>query len=402
MATTILITDGEGRSSLAATRSLGRRGCRIIITGSKRNTISAASKYCYKDFAVPDPLQRGADYVKAIAEIANREAVNYIFPMTDHSVFLLNRNREALPENTVLACPDHGKVNHIADKSNLMRIAHELRIPIPNTLFLNGPDDLQHYNDRMPPFPVVIKPAFSKFPVGDKLLSGGVMYASSMSELHNLYATRPSLQYPSIIQEKIYGPGTGLFTIFDKDRHLALFSHRRLKEKPPSGGVSVVSVSVPLDPMMVEYSKRLLSDVDWNGVAMVEFKRDNRDGQPKLIEINGRFWGSLQLAISSGVDFPSLYLDYLEGIPYSKPAADYKIGHQMKWFLGTLDLLIIQIKNRKLASNLPLHYCSGQGNLLELFNIFSKEWSFDVINKNDLKPFAVELKEYFCDILDKK
>ena len=156
-----------------------------------------------------------------------------------------------------------------------------------------------------------------------------------------------------MIQEKIIGPGTGLFTLYDTNRHLALFSHRRIREKPPSGGVSVVSESVPLDKEMVAAADKLLSAVGWTGVAMVEFKRDLKDGKAKLMEINGRFWGTLQLAVSSGVDFPVLLLEYLQGKPPADPIANYEIGHKLKWFLGTLDHLIIRLKNRDIDLNLP-------------------------------------------------
>ena len=139
-----------------------------------------------------------------------------------------------------------------------------------------------------------------------------MMYAENKAILENLYKTKEVLKYPSMIQEKIIGPGTGLFTLYDKNRHLALFSHKRIREKPPSGGVSVVSESVPLDNEMVDAADKLLSAVGWTGVAMVEFKRDVRDGKAKLMEINGRFWGTLQLAVASGVDFPVLLIEYLQ------------------------------------------------------------------------------------------
>lgn len=118
--------------------------------------------------------------------------------------------------------------------------------------------------------------------------------------------------------------------------------------------MSVVCESVPLDAEMIEASKKLLAAVDWQGVAMVEFKRDVRDGKAKLMEINGRFWGSLQLAIASGIDFPVLYLKWLlQGEQNESLKDNYKIGLQMKWLLGTLDHLLIRIKHNDNTLNLP-------------------------------------------------
>ena len=203
-----------------------------------------------------------------------------------------------------------------------------------------------------------------------------------------------SLRYPSMIQEKIIGPGTGLFTLYDKDRHLALFSHRRLREKPPSGGVSVLSESVPLDEEMVEAADRLLSAVGWTGVAMVEFKRDHRDGKAKLMEINGRFWGSLQLAIACGVDFPGLFLDYHQGKRPAETIRDYRVGHRLKWFLGTLDHLLIRLKHNRAALNLPPDAPSRIGALAEFLKIWGGDSSFDVFDQNDIGPFLFEARSY--------
>jgi predicted ATP-grasp superfamily ATP-dependent carboligase len=86
----------------------------------------------------------------------------------------------------------------------------------------------------------------------------------------------------------------------NRGRLRAAFAHRRLREKPPSGGVSVLSESIALDPQVLEQAERILEALKWHGVAMVEFKRDARDGVAKL-GINGRFWGSLQLSVDAGV-----------------------------------------------------------------------------------------------------
>jgi len=306
----ILVTDGENRATLAVTRSLGRKGYNIFVTGREASSISAGSKFCCKAFTAPDPLKNGGKYSKAISEIVNREDINVIFPMTEQSIYCLNKAREQFGKNIILACPPPEKMEAVSNKYRLFQMAEKLGVAIPETIYVTDADDFLGKRTRISCFPVVVKPAYSKIEDEDRIISTRVMYAASQGELDRLYETKPELRYPSLIQELIVGEGTGLFTLYDQDRHLALFSHRRLLEKPPSGGVSVLSESVLLDDEMVEAAGKLLSEVQWSGIAMVEFKRDKRDGKAKLMEINGRFWGSLQLAVSSGVDFPLLSLDY--------------------------------------------------------------------------------------------
>jgi predicted ATP-grasp superfamily ATP-dependent carboligase len=398
---TVLVTEGENRASLAVTRSLGRYGCNVMVTGELQKNLASCSRYCTAGFMVPSPLGDPQGYIDAVLKIVSSQRVDVLFPMTEPATVLLAVNRNKLPPSTILACPELTKIQTVFDKSAIFRLAQEQEVAIPWTLFVDNQQDFQRKKSEVQQFPVVVKPGRSRIPVNEGFLSAGVKYAEDMATLENLYKTEKSLDYPSMIQEKIIGPGTGLFTLFDDDRHLALFSHQRILEKPPSGGVSVVCESVQLDQDMVDASRRLLTAVGWRGVAMVEFKRDLRGGRAKLMEINGRFWGSLQLAIASGIDFPVFYFRYLTGqsgkIPHS-----YRVGLKMKWFLGTLDYLLIRCKNRDSTLNLPKGTPGKIQSVINFLKIKEKNLIFDVIDSKDIKPFYFEFQKYLCHLIRKK
>lgn len=390
----VLITDGENRSALAATRALGRKGYNVFVAGAATGNLSAASRFCIRSYATPNPLIEGTRFAEEISALAVKENLDVIIPMTEQSIYQLNRVREQLPRNLVLACALLGPMEAVSNKYRLFQVALSIGVPIPETIFVEGYEDFVAKEPGILDFPVVVKPALSKIVEGDKLISAGVMYAADRPELKRLYETQPVLRYPSLIQEMIVGEGTGLFTLFDVDRHLVLFAHRRLLEKPPSGGVSVISESVPLDPAMVKSAQHLLAAVGWKGVAMVEFKRDVRDGRAKLMEINGRFWGSLQLAVSAGVDFPALYLDYCLDRKPLDFLVNYPVGHRLKWFFGILDHLIVRLKSADRLPNqisgLPTRWQVAK----ELLNGGDGRTSFDVFDFGDLRPFVVEVKNY--------
>jgi len=398
----VLVTDGETRSALAVTRSLGKRGCSVFVTGRKSGNISACSKFCGKAITAPDPLKERVNYSAAIAEIVIREDIDVIFPMTEQSVYCLSDARELLGKKVILACAPCEKMEAVCNKYKLFQLAEQLGVDIPKTIYVADADEFHGKRPWISAFPVVVKPAFSKITDGDRIISAGVMYAVDQDELNRLYNTRPALRYPSLIQELIVGEGTGLFTLFDSDRHLALFSHRRLLEKPPSGGVSVLSESVRLDDEMVDAAEKLLSEVGWEGIAMVEFKRDVRDGRAKLMEINGRFWGSLQLAVSSGVDFPALCLDYYLGKKTASLLTDFKVGHRLKWFYGILDHLIIRLKKGDRFANLPPGHPACWQVARELLKVANRSTTSDVYDPKDLQPFISETKEYMKNIIWKK
>lgn len=396
----ILVTDGEARSALAVTRSLGRKGHKIFVCSREKNNIAASSLYCREAFVTPDPLEYGAEYAAAVEEIALKQGIDLIFPVTEQSVYVLNRSRRRFENSAILACAPEDKMAAVSNKFKLFQLAGRLGIAMPQTMFLDDRKDFFRKKHLIQDFPVVVKPAFSKVVEGEKIISSGVMYAADQSELNRLYETKPILDYPSLIQELITGEGTGLFSLFDGDRHLALFSHRRLLEKPPSGGVSVLSESVKLDDEMVEAARKLLSEVAWNGIAMVEFKRDVRDGSAKLMEINGRFWGSLQLAVSAGMDFPALCLDYYTGIKPSVLCRDFRVGHRLKWSFGLLDHLIIRLKSGNgLKKLLPPESLSLAQVARELFQGENSGTSLDVYDRHDPNPFTTEARAYFGALL---
>jgi predicted ATP-grasp superfamily ATP-dependent carboligase len=175
-----------------------------------------------------------------------------------------------------------------------------------------------------------------------------VAYASDEEALKERLATLPAAAYPVLLQQRVVGPGIGVFLLVWGGELVASFAHRRLREKPPSGGVSVYSESVPLDPQMLERCRALLARFGWRGVAMVEFKIDAVTGTPYLMEVNGRFWGSLQLAIDAGVDFPTLLLAASSGQPCS-PAPDYRTGVRLRWWWGDVDHLIARLRRSRAA-----------------------------------------------------
>jgi predicted ATP-grasp superfamily ATP-dependent carboligase len=107
--------------------------------------------------------------------------------------------------------------------------------------------------------------------------------------------------------------------------------HRRVRELPASGGRSTCAESVN-DPELARAGRRLLDHLNWHGVAMAEFRRDDRDGSFRLMEINPKFWGSLELALAAGADFADDYVRAARGEPLPvRTEADYRSGVRYAW-----------------------------------------------------------------------
>jgi predicted ATP-grasp superfamily ATP-dependent carboligase len=266
-----------------------------------------------------------------------------------------------------------------------MQLAQQLEVPIPDTIFVSD-GNVEAVADKVKAYPVVVKPGRSLVKLDGAYVKTSVHVLHSREELIQLYRRTPYLRYPSLIQERIEGPGQGVFGLFDHGRPCALFAHRRIREKPPSGGVSVLRESIPLSKPMRDYAVSLLEHVKWHGVAMVEFKVDRVTGAPMLMEINGRFWGSLQLAMDAGLNFPYLLYQMAKESPVAVPDNAYRVGTKSRWLLGDLDHLLLRLTKSRKQLHLDCHAPSRWRCVVDFFRMFQRDLHYEVERLKDPGP----------------
>lgn len=391
---TILVLDGEHRASLAVCRSLGKKGLRVISASEKSPSLAGASRYVRESFQYTSPYISQDTFIRDISEIVKREKVDILIPVTDVSMYSVLQNSHILSPIVQLPLPSFDQYISASNKILLIRTAHELNIPAPKTLFFEGRSSFKgNIGDLL--FPVVLKPQSSNIIHNGRIAHSGVKIVNTMDDLIKTIYKVDSFNHPFMIQEKILGEGIGVFALFNKGEPVTFFSHRRIREKPPWGGVSVLSESTPLDQKAKYFATEFLKRFKWHGVAMVEFKRDIYTNVPLIMEINARFWGSLQLAIDSGVDFP--YFLYLMSQNRQVPYIENYLPVRLRWLLGDLDNLIIAFKTEK--NKLPREYHNRLRVALAFLVEFFRNSKFEVLRKDDPGPFLLELKDYIKSLV---
>ncbi|MGA9407803.1 MAG: hypothetical protein WBW71_11795, partial [Bacteroidota bacterium] len=205
--------------------------------------------------------------------------------------------------------PDPASEAIANDKYEIQRLAEKVSVPSPRTFLAQSQDDINDNSLKLG-FPIIIKGR-------NESGQGIVATAHNIDELRSHFQkliTKFSLTqetYP-ILQEFVPGWGCGFFAMYDEGKCKREFMHRRIREYPPTGGVSCCAKSF-YDARLSEYGKKLLDALHWHGVAMVEFRFDRRINDYRLIEINAKFWGSLDLALAAGADFPGDYVKIASG-----------------------------------------------------------------------------------------
>jgi predicted ATP-grasp superfamily ATP-dependent carboligase len=387
------VTDGDQRAALAITRSLGRRGISVLVGEQRPASLTSSSRYCARHVTYPSPERDVEAFRRFLADFVRRERPDMLVPVTDTTTSSICLDQDALGRYTRLASPTFEAFERMADKSLTLRAAAACGIPVPRTLFVEGRAGLREVLDQVE-YPAVVKPSRSRIRTERGWRATGVHYATSEPGLRRLFDEIDYLAGGrSLIQPRIVGPGVGLFALFDRGELRTVFAHRRLREKPPSGGVSVLCESVAAEPELVQDAARLLGPLDWHGVAMLEYKRDRDSGQRFLIEVNGRYWGSLQLAVDAGVDFPYLGWQLAQGIRTDLPPA-YRVGVKNRWLLGDLDHLLSRLFTRDGVLCLPDGAPSRWRTLLDFIKCSRPGVRDQVLSAGDFGPFLHELRRY--------
>jgi predicted ATP-grasp superfamily ATP-dependent carboligase len=320
----VLVTDGLWRKSLSAVRSLGRHGLEVGVTGDSRFTTSFYSRYCARKVLLPRASNADA-YIAGFMHELETHSYDVIVPMEDDTIRVLLQHRDQIEQLARLPLPATSSMAKASDKAATLALAKKLDIPHPWTRQPKSEEELRELLPTVP-LPAVVKPVNSSG-------SRGLQYAATPQELLTSFRTVLEAYGPPLVQERIpEGPGVGAAVLFGPGQQpLAGFTYKRLREYPVHGGPSTLRESTH-EPELLDTAVRLLKALDWYGVAMVEFKLDPRDNVPKLMEINPRFWGSLELANASGVNFPWLLYQTAMGAP-PEPHFDYSAGVRCRWLV---------------------------------------------------------------------
>jgi predicted ATP-grasp superfamily ATP-dependent carboligase len=245
---------------------------------------------------------------------------------------------------------------------------------------------------------VVLKPTRSLTGPDGARRKAGVAYADSPAELRELIARSEADGDRVLVQSRICGPGVGIFLLRWQGEIVASFAHRRLREKPPSGGVSVRCESIVAPPELLAQAIVLLEALDRHGVAMVEFKLDATSGWYYLIEVYHRFWGSLLLAFDAGVDFPGDLVQLAGGFPVPH-CHTWRAGRQSRWALGEVDHLIARLRHSRSSLHLPPGSESLPRLLVSLLLPWRPSLRGDVFRASDPIPAVREASAWLQELV---
>lgn len=310
-----VIVIGDHVQALGIIRSLGRRGIPVYLLHDKHLCISRFSRYTKQFIKMPD-LSNESEFVEFMIELSTKNKQvrgGILMPTNDAIVKIISKNKEVLEEYYRVPTPSWDVVKFALNKRLTYLIAKKTKIPIPKTICPDSISDIEKLYMNVQ-YPVILKGVYSF----DFYKKAGVKAykANSFNELKKILNDISSLVNPSeiIIQEEIPGNTNLVYSFcsfFKNGEAIGVWTGRKLREHPIGLGTGTFAESIYV-PEIIELGSKLLKVIDYYGISEIEFKKDPRDGDFKLIEINPRTWLWIGLATRAGVDLPyMLYRDMI-------------------------------------------------------------------------------------------
>lgn len=359
---------------LAVVRSLGKNKIPITVVSKDKNALPFYSKYCSNKIIT----EYNDDFLSTLTED------DIIIPNGEDEMLFFARNAPLYDYE--LAYPDISILEKIVDKSQLMQFAMSNNIPAPKTICVNSHEDIYEIQNILK-FPVIIKPT-------NENSGKGIVRVDSPEMIEEIYERTQSLYGPPIIQE--YIPHKRRYTVAalnSKDNSVLRICIIHDKRIYPLNTGPACFVETVENMEIMDLTCDIVKSLNLWGISELDFVIDERDEKPKLLEINPRFWGSVQCAISAGVDFPVLLYKMVteNNISFS---LEHKTGITAR-YLFPQDLLCMIIV---LRGNFPFNY--KLKTIFDFVKIYQDD-AYYIFSIPDLRPF-LSIVEYYCSKIKNK
>jgi len=301
----------ETYNALAIIRALGRKGIPVYALGSEADSIGFYSRYTSQRLVQPDPVKDPQGFLKVLNELGRQlqrdGKTAVLVPTGDRIVDILSKHRAALPDSLNAHLPPPEVVEQCLDKLAQYRLAKEIGVPFPKTYLETEAAQIRRDLDQGGVvFPLLAK---ARQPLRQYELNRKYRRTvlNDRQQLDTFFAEAARDGIRFLVQEIIPGGDEQLYTLGSamnrSGEFLAIFTGRKLRQKPPGFGICRVGECKYVEEI-IRAGGKLLKALGFFGTSQVEFKYDHRDGQYKLMEVNPRSWSWIGLPVAMGINLP--------------------------------------------------------------------------------------------------
>lgn len=314
-----LVTDGGYLHTVGIVRYLGLKGVDVHVLGSFKWNNAFFSKYCKKEILTPDPIYDENAYIEFLEQIIKNEYYNILMPVGFQTTKIIAKNRDRLEKYVKVELAPYEAIERAMDKSKTYEIAERLGIPFPQTIYPKTFEEVERLSNNLD-YPVVIKGLFE---AGKQVIAHPRNREEFLTQYFKLCEENNFTEGTLPMIQEFIGKGGNecLAALYQEGKAKRIVVYKAIRCFPIKGGASSCATTF-YDDEIVEKGTKLLNELNWHGVADVEFKRDRRSGELKLMEVNPKFYATVEVAMRAGMNFP-YYLCQMARGEYLRFSDDY-------------------------------------------------------------------------------
>lgn len=381
----LLSQENDSRSFLSVTRSLGEQNLVIHSASNQAIATTVCSRYIKKRIILPKFSSENNNWLNELTNILKHEEYTLVIPCDDLSVIYLHSFRNQLSPYAKLYLIDSKIYDIVNNKHKTTQLAVSLGICTPKSILIKDNKKIKQLINEFS-FPLVLKPISSFDEKSTERHNVVIIY-----DLDALISEVDLILINSPVQIQSFFKGIGVaVSVLAKDGHIIVASqHKRLHE-PFSGGGSSYRISMEINRELFSASQKIIQNLQYTGIAMLEFRYNLNTNEWVLLEINARFWGSLPLAISAGINYPYLLYKMLIDEKISTNKIKYKINIYQRNLEADMYWLNDAIFNSDI-NELEMHGYTYKKILFECLNIITFKDKIDTFSFRDPCPFISEI-----------
>lgn len=374
MANIPVVLFGDYIAAYGVIRALGPKSIPIYIVSQDGKGICTHSRYVKKTLTLSAAdgffINKLKDW---ISQNVGPEAVLMIAG-DDQYLDILSQNHASLEPNLKCTFPPWHVVKKVRNKRETYKIAESIGIPIPQTHFIESESELKEIISKglKLKYPLLMKSEKSKEFVS-KYKTKGVV-SNNEKEIFDNYTKYEGFMGELLLQEMIPGDENKLLNfigIYNKEADpIQIFMNRKRRTSGQFSSCTLMETMWSQD--VLNYSNRLIKEIGYYGYANPEFKYDVRDGQLKLMEINGRISMSNSHALRCGLNIiESLYGEALNESVKSLERFEQNYSDNILWLVPVGDFMAVFKMFRNRTLSLPVYFksLSGTGYIMEPINV---------------------------------
>ncbi len=332
-----------GPIALSVARSLGRSGIRVF-------AIDQPDSYArYSRFCEWIPLRYGSEPQKIWLDWLTGPGLKklrgaVILPCSDQMLEFIAKYRSVLKNDYLMFEADDDVLLSMLDKQKSYALAKKAGVPTPEIWSAHTREDILNVMEQVT-YPCALKPRVSHEFI--KHFPNKLLVIRDAREMMDTFNKVQALHLEMLVTEIIPGSDDAYCSYYSYLDQTGVplfhFTKRKLRQYPNNFGLGTYHIT-DWNPEVAEMGLRFLKGVGYRGVGNVEFKRDPRDGQLKLIECNARLTLVTEMLTLSGINLPLFIYNRLTGRPLP-PVNDYRKG--LRVIRPLVDILAFRISHRR-------------------------------------------------------